>query len=150
MAKAKTLNITEVLNDTKRSAKGYSALNLPEGSTYSYSINKEGLVIKDSVTNKTLTLTNWTGIKTIQGNNVSSLSAINDTFNSGKRTYSGSNFGDIINAQTVPVKTDKKGKPTVTGVTIKTGNGNDEITGSKFNDTITGGAGNNTITYNAG
>ena len=150
MAKAKTLNITEVLNDTKRSAKGYSALNLPEGSTYSYSINKEGLVIKDSVTNKTLTLTNWTGIKTIQGNNVSSLSAINDTFNSGKRTYSGSNFGDIINAQTVPVKTDKKGKPTVTGVTIKTGNGNDEITGSKFNDTITGGAGNNTINYNAG
>ena len=55
-----------------------------------------------------------------------------------KRSVSGTVFSDIIDES--KYRNDKK-----QGLTIKSGDGNDVITGSRFNDTIVGGKGNNEV-----
>lgn len=67
-------------------------------------------------------------------------------YNPKKRTYTGTNENDILNASLLGYE--PKGKTNIKknlGLNINGGNGNDEITGTVYNDTIKGGAGVNTI-----
>ena len=72
-------------------------------------------------------------------------------YNAKKRTYTGTNENDVLDASILgyePIgKTNIKNNR---GLTITGGNGNDEITGTGYNDTIKGGNGNDTITGGLG
>lgn len=68
----------------------------------------------------------------------------NGIFKIKKNTIKGTVFND-----TIDLSDPEKYTPTK-GVTVKSGKGNDTITGSAYNDTIVGGAGENTFVYNAG
>ena len=72
-------------------------------------------------------------------------------YNSKKRTYTGTNENDILDASILdyePIgKTNiKKNR----GLTITGGNGDDKITGTDYNDTIKGGSGDDIITGGLG
>lgn len=72
-------------------------------------------------------------------------------YNAKKRTYTGTNENDVLDASLLgyePIgKTNiKKNR----GLTITGGNGDDEITGTDYNDTIKGGNGSDTITGGLG
>ncbi len=61
--------------------------------------------------------------------------------------YSGKWLSEVIDASGVETAYDKKA---IKGVNVKAGNGDDEVTGSKFNDTIYGDKGDDELYGNAG
>ena len=72
-------------------------------------------------------------------------------YNAKKRTYTGTNENDVLNASLL--RYEPIGKTNIKknrGLTITGGNGDDEITGTDYNDTIKGGNGNDTITGGLG
>lgn len=71
---------------------------------------------------------------------------IDDVDKSGSSSVSGSVWDDTINVMnSTYVPKSAKAKKNNTGVNIKSYDGDDEITGTKYNDTITGGKGENTV-----
>lgn len=143
-------------------SKGKDSLN------FSFATNKSGgdfeykqledtkdLVISYTKGNTTDTITIKNYFKTVDGNSTASsvktVTIDDKTYNltdlyqySGefvpnkKRSVSGTVFSDVIDESIY--RNDRE-----QGLTIKSGDGNDIITGSRFNDTIVSGRGNNTI-----
>ena len=71
-------------------------------------------------------------------------------FNTKKRTYTGTDNNDLLDASTLDYIVPNVGKNKDKGLTIKGGKGNDTITGTAGNDIITGGVGTNIINYSKG
>ena len=65
-------------------------------------------------------------------------------------SYTGSALADVVDASGIAQRKNAKGKFIDTGVTINSGSGDDDITGSDFNDTINAGKGTDTINAGAG
>ena len=71
-------------------------------------------------------------------------------YNAKKRTYTGTNENDVLDATTLDYVVPQSGKNKNKGLTIKGGKGDDEITGTTGKDTITGGVGSNVVNYTKG
>jgi len=146
-------------NDTIKLTKGETLNIVLDGVTlsgenpYSVAKNKKDVVVS---TNKgTIVLQNYyskdigavvniNGVNLAETAKFATINASNYFEIEGKKInakYTGSALADVVNASGLTKATGKNNA----GVTINSGSGDDDITGSDFNDTITAGKGNDTI-----
>ena len=151
------------LDANKKNALSFLGKTYEDLSGMTATIENKNLIL--SYSDKTITVKNYTGIKyfvtTDKVTDIISNGFItnNVNFNQSLNIKNGvvndlSKYSDIISASSLanPIKVikDKQGNITSKiGVTIKSGDGNDTITGSSFNDTITAGKGENTLDYSS-